>query len=255
MPAVSLAAIGNRPARRTGPHSLIHETVLEPDILVGLRPSLTDPERTVNQVVIDRGRGIYTSKPGALTRVFVARDPATGAPLGEVPEATTADVDAAVQAAHNAFESPAWAGLLPAQRAKLLWRMADLLEQRADEFARLETVDQGQPLAISAGLAVPNAVDIDAVIEGHLMSSLVNSGHVCAGATRFYVQRQRADEFAEELAGAARLQRGRRLQRHKGMVEDPLRIGGGAVLAETQLTEPGENVFGNHGSGLGVTGI
>jgi aldehyde dehydrogenase (NAD+)/betaine-aldehyde dehydrogenase len=90
---------------------------------------------------------------------FPTLDPATGEVLAEVPEGTEADVDAAVDAAERAFESAEWAGLLPAARARLLLRLADLLEADADAFARLETRDQGQPLAVSAGFSVPNAVE------------------------------------------------------------------------------------------------
>lgn len=94
---------------------------------------------------------------GATT--FPTHNPATGEVIAELPEATASDVDSAVEAASVAFASPEWAGLLPAQRARLLFKVADLLEQRAAEFARLETTDQGQPLAISGGFSVPNAVE------------------------------------------------------------------------------------------------
>ncbi|KOX13889.1 aldehyde dehydrogenase [Nocardiopsis sp. NRRL B-16309] len=90
---------------------------------------------------------------------FPTLDPATGEVLAEVPEGTEADVNAAVTAAARAFESAEWAGMLPAARAKLLLRLADLLEADADAFARLETSDQGQPLGVSGGFAVPNAVE------------------------------------------------------------------------------------------------
>ncbi|QKZ17169.1 aldehyde dehydrogenase family protein [Streptomyces chartreusis] len=90
---------------------------------------------------------------------FTSVNPATGEVLAELREANEADVDAAVQAAARAFASPEWSGLLPAARAKLLLRVADLLEEHADEIAALETRDQGQPLNVSAGFSVPNAVE------------------------------------------------------------------------------------------------
>ncbi|MGW8765910.1 aldehyde dehydrogenase family protein [Streptomyces sp. NPDC055815] len=90
---------------------------------------------------------------------FTSLNPATGEVLAELREATEADVDAAVRAAHQAFTSPEWSELLPAARAKLLLRLADLLEQNAEEIAALETRDQGQPLGVSAGFSVPNAVE------------------------------------------------------------------------------------------------
>jgi acyl-CoA reductase-like NAD-dependent aldehyde dehydrogenase len=96
---------------------------------------------------------------GSGTAVFTTHDPATGEVITELTEASPADVDAAVEAAADAFRSPAWAGLLPAARARLLLRVADLIEEHGDELARLETLDQGQPLAISAGFSVPNAVE------------------------------------------------------------------------------------------------
>ena len=101
--------------------------------------------------------GKWTSGSGAAT--FTTRNPATGEVIAELPEGTASDVDAAVEAAAAAFGSPEWAGLLPAARAKLLFRVADLIEENADELARLETTDQGQPLAISGGFSVPNLVE------------------------------------------------------------------------------------------------
>jgi aldehyde dehydrogenase (NAD+)/betaine-aldehyde dehydrogenase len=287
---------------------------------------------------------------------FPTYDPATGEVIAEVPEATAADVDEAVEAADRAFNTPEWADMLPSARARLLLRLADLVEQHADELARLETTDQGQPLYISRGsmaglaehlryyagwatkitgitaspsvpdvdfrtrreplgvcaliipwnfplpiagwkfapaLATGNTVvikpaeqtpltalrlgelfveagfpagvvniltggpetgkalvrhpkvakvsftgstevgreiaaeagralkrvslelggkapsiitadaDVDSVIQGNLLGGVFNSGQMCAACTRFYVDRKRADEFAEKLAGAA----------------------------------------------------
>jgi len=90
---------------------------------------------------------------------FESINPATGEVLDTVPEATDEDVAAAVDAAATAFESPAWAGMLPAERGRLLWRIADLIEDNAEELARLETEDQGQPLGISRTISIPNAIE------------------------------------------------------------------------------------------------
>ncbi len=100
--------------------------------------------------------GTWTGGSGS---TFATRNPATGEVLAELPEATAADVDAAVVAAGAAFRSPEWADMLPAQRQKLLLDVADIIEAHADELARLETADQGQPLAISSGISVPNVVE------------------------------------------------------------------------------------------------
>src|SRR5688500_11920323 len=86
-------------------------------------------------------------------------DPATEdvSPTGARAEA--ADVGAAVAAARRAFAAPAWRDLTPRDRAALLFRLADLVDAHTDELARLETVDQGQPLGISRQVSVPMTAD------------------------------------------------------------------------------------------------
>jgi aminomuconate-semialdehyde/2-hydroxymuconate-6-semialdehyde dehydrogenase len=68
-------------------------------------------------------------------------DPSTGAPFAQVPDSDAADIDAAVAAASAAF--PAWSATLRTERSKIMNRIADLLEARLDEFALLESRDQG----------------------------------------------------------------------------------------------------------------
>ncbi|GAB3354008.1 aldehyde dehydrogenase DhaS [Amycolatopsis echigonensis] len=87
------------------------------------------------------------------------RDPATGTVLEDVGTATQADVDAAVAAARRALTSPEWAGLAPVQRAKLLFRLADLVDEHHEELAALETRDQGQPIGISRQVSVTGAAE------------------------------------------------------------------------------------------------
>ncbi len=90
---------------------------------------------------------------------FDTRDPATGEILGMVAEGTAEDVDRAVAAARAALRDPAWRDLLPAARARLLWRMGELIDEHADELAELETRDQGQPFAISRNVSIPAAAE------------------------------------------------------------------------------------------------
>ena len=71
-------------------------------------------------------------------------NPATGAQLAEAPLASTREVDAAVAAAGRAFDD--WRFTPPTQRAKLIWRLADLLEAVKDEFATIEVLDNGKPM-------------------------------------------------------------------------------------------------------------
>jgi acyl-CoA reductase-like NAD-dependent aldehyde dehydrogenase len=79
---------------------------------------------------------------------FETRDPANGEVLAEVALAGEADVDAAVTAARAAFRGP-WSQLTAADRAALLFRLADLIDARADALAELETLDNGKPLRVA----------------------------------------------------------------------------------------------------------
>jgi betaine-aldehyde dehydrogenase len=87
-------------------------------------------------------------------------NPASGEPIAEVVDASRADVDAAVAAARTAFYDGRWSRLTPAERSKALWKLADLLEAHAGEFARIESQNTGKPYAfLSLGGDVPFAID------------------------------------------------------------------------------------------------
>src|SRR5271170_4811605 len=79
-------------------------------------------------------------------KTFDTYDPGTGRVIARVAEGDAADIDAAVIAARQAFESGPWSRFSPSERSKLIWRLADLLEQNADEFAELESLNNGKPL-------------------------------------------------------------------------------------------------------------
>jgi acyl-CoA reductase-like NAD-dependent aldehyde dehydrogenase len=84
-------------------------------------------------------------------RTFATINPATEEVLTDVAEADSADIDAAVIAARRAFEAPSWSGISPHARARMLYKIADAIDQNADELAVLETLDMGAPLAFSKG--------------------------------------------------------------------------------------------------------
>jgi acyl-CoA reductase-like NAD-dependent aldehyde dehydrogenase len=84
--------------------------------------------------------------PAASGRRFPVENPATEEVLAEVAEAGAEDVDRAVAAARACYESDGWRKLEPRQRGRMLAKAADLLESRADEFAALETRQNGKPL-------------------------------------------------------------------------------------------------------------
>lgn len=71
-------------------------------------------------------------------------DPATEAPLAQFACGGEADVEAAVAAARRAFETKRWSGLDAEWRARILWRIADLIERDAELLAQIETLDGGK---------------------------------------------------------------------------------------------------------------
>ncbi|WP_214370082.1 aldehyde dehydrogenase family protein [Pseudonocardia sp. H11422] len=78
-------------------------------------------------------------------------DPATGEVMTHVAVAGPEDVDRAVRAARRAFAEGPWRSFSPSARGKILWRVADLIEQHADELALIESLDNGKPLAEARG--------------------------------------------------------------------------------------------------------
>jgi phenylacetaldehyde dehydrogenase len=86
-------------------------------------------------------------------------NPATGELLARVPAGAAVDVDRAVAAARAAFDSGVWRDMVPAQRARVLWRMADLMEAHIDELAELETLDQGKPFFVGRYAEIPGAIE------------------------------------------------------------------------------------------------
>jgi len=89
---------------------------------------------------------------------FQSHDPATGERLATIAEAGPADVDQTVAAARRALESDGWRKMTGANRAQLLWRLADLMESHIDELSELETLDQGKPLAVGRWAEIPGAI-------------------------------------------------------------------------------------------------
>jgi len=91
-------------------------------------------------------------------RTFATSNPATGEVITEVAEADAEDIDRAVQAARSAFANPKWRNMNPHKRGQVLWKLADLLEENAEEIQRLETMDNGKPL-FESGIDLGSAVE------------------------------------------------------------------------------------------------
>jgi aldehyde dehydrogenase (NAD+) len=85
---------------------------------------------------------------------YTTIDPSSEEALAEVGQATAEEVDQAVTAARDAFEN-GWSGLSPAERAKYLYRIARILQERSREFAVLESLNGGKPIRESRDVDLP----------------------------------------------------------------------------------------------------
>ena len=118
--------------------------------------------------ILDPVRRFLESEPGNLvdgefvpTQTmgrFDVTNPANGDVLTSVPDSTSTDIDAAVGAARRAF--PGWAALAPNERARLLWRLADLIEEHKLELGQLDVLDNGKTLTDWLAVDLPLTVDL-----------------------------------------------------------------------------------------------
>ena len=99
-------------------------------------------------------------------KTFSTYNPATGDVLAHVAEGDRTDVDRAVAAARKAFDSGPWRRLTASERGRLIWKLADLLEAHVEEFAQLESLDNGKPISVARAADVPLAVDLFRYMAG-----------------------------------------------------------------------------------------
>jgi phenylacetaldehyde dehydrogenase len=92
-------------------------------------------------------------------KTFTTYDPSTEEALVEVAAGDKEDVDRAVRAARHAFEEGPWRRMTASERGRAIWKFADLIEKHAEEFAQLETLDNGKPISVARAADVPLTVD------------------------------------------------------------------------------------------------
>jgi aldehyde dehydrogenase (NAD+) len=115
-------------------------------------PETADPKLKARYELFIGGKFVAPSSG----KYFDSINPATETRLAEIAQASAADVDAAYQAARKAHES-AWGRMPGRERAKYIYRIARLLQDRAREFAVAETMDGGKPIKESRDFDVPMA--------------------------------------------------------------------------------------------------
>ncbi|CAN5789894.1 aldehyde dehydrogenase DhaS [soil metagenome] len=112
---------------------------------------------------IEGGRGrLYIGgewQDASSGKTFTSINPATAEPLAEIAEGAAEDIDRAVAAARAAFEDSEWTRMDARSRGRLLYRIADGLEARADELARLETMDNGKPVREARMIDIQGSID------------------------------------------------------------------------------------------------
>ncbi|KAG0267754.1 Aldehyde dehydrogenase 8 member A1 [Actinomortierella ambigua] len=124
--------------------------------------------------------------PPVSGQYFDTYEPAKGTPHAHIPDSTPADVDLAFAAASTAFQT--WSKTPRAQRAAILYRIADLIDARLDEFARAESKDQGKPVELARTVDIPRAASNFRFFAGRILHGVEESGDL-AGVGFSYVQR------------------------------------------------------------------
>ncbi|WP_458319389.1 aldehyde dehydrogenase family protein [Mycolicibacterium brisbanense] len=119
-----------------------------------------DP-RTVDFISVPRRMYIDGQWVDAMSgRRFDTVDPATEQVITTVPHSGPEDVERAVAAARRAFEDGPWPAMTPAERQKVLWRIAEGISARADQFAQLESIDNGKSVAVAKAVDATWAAEI-----------------------------------------------------------------------------------------------
>ena len=129
---------------------------------------IVPPEEKVTGFVSRRHKMLINGKwvDSASGKTFPTYNPATGEVLAEIAEGDREDINRAVDAARNAFENGPWRRLTTSERGRLMWKLSDLLEENLEEFAELESLDNGKPLKIARVADIPLAVDLFRYMAG-----------------------------------------------------------------------------------------
>src|SRR6516225_4805402 len=93
-------------------------------------------------------------------KTFSVFDPATGETIAQVAEGDAEDIDHAVAAARHSFELGKWRNFTPSERGRILWHIGDLILDHMEEFAQIESLDNGKPVGVARVADVPLAADL-----------------------------------------------------------------------------------------------
>src|ERR1041384_6149831 len=99
-------------------------------------------------------------------KTFSSYDPSTGEVLAQVAEGDSEDINLAVKAARKAFEAGPWRKMTASERGRLIWKLADMIEAHIEEFAYLDSLDNGKPLTVARAADVPLAAELFRYMAG-----------------------------------------------------------------------------------------
>ncbi|MFE7765097.1 gamma-aminobutyraldehyde dehydrogenase [Streptomyces sp. NPDC057438] len=154
------------------------------------KPGTVTPDRFPAQDRFAVGAQYVAGRPtkGTSGRTQAVVDPATGDEVLTYEPAGTQDVDAAVAAARAAF--PGWAAMTPGERSDALHRFAAVVADRAEEFARAESLQCGKPLKLTREFDVPGTIDNIAFFAGAARHLQGQSAGEYSGDHTSYVRRE-----------------------------------------------------------------
>lgn len=92
-------------------------------------------------------------------KTFNTYNPATGEILASIYEAGFTDIDLAVKAARYAFDEGPWSKMSASERSRLMYKLADLMEENSEELAQLETLDNGKPIRETTNADIPLSIE------------------------------------------------------------------------------------------------
>jgi acyl-CoA reductase-like NAD-dependent aldehyde dehydrogenase len=121
---------------------------------IDIHPNVAEFLKGTKKMYID---GKWTESVTGKT--FETLNPATGEVLAVVAEAGEDDVNAAVEAARKAFDEGPWSKMSAAERSRLIYKLADLMEEHQEELAQLDTLDNGKPIRETSRGDVPLAIE------------------------------------------------------------------------------------------------
>jgi phenylacetaldehyde dehydrogenase len=128
---------------------------------VQLNPHVADFLATTRKMLIG-GKWVNA----ASGKTFATLNPATGEALAQVAAGEKEDIDRAVKAARAAFESGPWRRMTVSERGRVIWKIGDLIEEHLEEFAELDSLDNGKPVGVARVADVPLAVDLFRYMAG-----------------------------------------------------------------------------------------